>query len=956
MCYPEQPYDPPVDNKTPSVPKSCDPNEMVGEEGVGEARYVKPGQELTYTIYFENKAGFDIADAQEVKVTNPLSEWLDWSTFEMREVAFNNQCDVNLDRLANGTSEVQMNGTNKYVRTTVECDAGNGVVTWYMRVYDPHGDSEGYPLDGSGFLPSNDDTHRGEGHITYRIKVRDDAPANVVITNSASIVFDLNDPIETDPAWWNTVGSPGAAFAESELAASEGETARIRVMGGSAESACSVKVYLTYNTVAAADIDLKASTVIDSNRQQSNANDSGIEATNLKFPLTLNWTKGEIGEKVISIPIKADKTVEDDEFFTLQLAEAEGMELGEANVCTVTIRDKNEKALKAAVSAYKPKKNEPVSTNSVTVAAGNAKGGFVAGTGAYTSGSKLTLTAEARPGWAFAGWKLNGGDGSILSDKAKWQIVVTNDEEYVAVFEKIPYVRGLADPADGGKVAGSGYCAPGKKVTLKATANKNHVFVGWAAADGNQGQSNAIEYIAATPTLVIDRSAKPAANSKTSTTVTEIDGDVTYFAVFKSDPKVTVAVEASDGAGAAPTGKGAGKYVAGTIAGAGKYAPGKKVALKAAANKGYVFAGWDSQSTAIDGNRLQSSIAFAMPTNNVECVARFVTAEEDKGSIALAVDGVEMRRVEDNAPYQTNIWAGVYLEWPVVAGALSETTVKAAGLPAGLKLVQDRATKAYSVAGVPTAASKADAKTGALTPSKVKFTVTTAGKSSQTFEAWLTVLPLPAWAVGTFDGAAPDGGAVTLAVAANGKISGKVSDAGGTWTIGAASFDSYDAGNDAYAATVTGKSGKMSFTNDVTVAAEAFGESRRGTALGLAVSGPSAGWTAWQNLWKTEPLKTEAKPFAKAKPIDIAVEGGTVTLKFSSAGTATAAGRFATGTDARGKETVYSASCTAALVPDAEYAGRYGLFLYFPPKAGKFGGYAAEIRLVWDGAAFSLAE
>ena len=198
---------PPVDSTTPSVPKSCDPNEMVGEEGVGEARYVKPGQELTYTIYFENKAGFDIADAQEVKVTNPLSEWLDWSTFEMREVAFNNQCDVNLDGLANGTSEVQMNGTNKYVRTTVECDAGNGVVTWYMRVYDPHGDSEGYPLDGSGFLPSNDDTHRGDGHITYRIKVRDDAPAIVKIVNSATIVFDYNDPIETDPSWWNTVGT-----------------------------------------------------------------------------------------------------------------------------------------------------------------------------------------------------------------------------------------------------------------------------------------------------------------------------------------------------------------------------------------------------------------------------------------------------------------------------------------------------------------------------------------------------------------------------------------------------------------------------------------------------------------------------------------------------------------------------------------------------------------------------
>ena len=85
---------------------------MEGDEGIGEQRYVKPGQELTYTIYFENKAGFDIADAQEVKVTNPLSEWLDWSTFEMREVAFNNQNDNSLDGLSGGTRDIKMNGTN----------------------------------------------------------------------------------------------------------------------------------------------------------------------------------------------------------------------------------------------------------------------------------------------------------------------------------------------------------------------------------------------------------------------------------------------------------------------------------------------------------------------------------------------------------------------------------------------------------------------------------------------------------------------------------------------------------------------------------------------------------------------------------------------------------------------------------------------------------------------------
>ena len=600
-------------------------------------------------------------------------------------------------------------------------------------------------------------------------------------------------------------------FLETEVTLDEGETAEVRVSGGSADKACSVKVYLTYNTAAAADIDLTKGEI-----------DGETPKGGLKFPLTLNWAKGEVGEKVITIPVKVDKTVEDDEFFTLQLAESVGMELGEERVCTVTIRDMNDKTLKTTVTQYKPKKDETVATNSVTVASGNAKGGFVSGTGKYTSGSKLTLTAEARPGWAFQGWRLKDGDETILSDKAKWLVVVTNDEEYVAVFEKIPYVRGLADPADGGKVSGSALCPAGKKATLKATTNKNFTFLGWVrggprgtalpgAGDGRAGRPLPAadgEFVATTPSLVIDRSAKPAANSKTSTTITEIDGDVTYYAVFKSDPEIFVTVDATDEKGAEPTGKGAGKYVAGTITGMGKYAPGKKVTLKAAANKGYVFAGWHDGgrgATALpDGViSLAASLSFEMPSNDVQYVARFVTAEEDKGSIALAVDGLELEpwvsKTETHA-FATNIWTGVYLEWPVASSALSATTVKVAGLPSGLKFTDKPVTTkigsgrtavtvtnvlANTIYGAPTAASKVNAKTSEVTPSAVKVTVTTAGKSTQVYQIDAVVDALPAWAQGTFAGGMTDGGQVSLTVSAAGKTSGKALGDGLTYTLAA---------------------------------------------------------------------------------------------------------------------------------------------------------------------------
>ena len=94
--------------------------------------------------------------------------------------------------------------------------------------------------------------------------------------------------------------------------------------------------------------------------------------------------------------------------------------------------------------------------------------------GPITTGTKLTLTAEARPGWTFVGWANGTGssplqEGDILSTKAKWQIVVTNDAEYCAFFESKAYISGVTAPSDGGRVIGSGYCPAGNRVTPRAT-------------------------------------------------------------------------------------------------------------------------------------------------------------------------------------------------------------------------------------------------------------------------------------------------------------------------------------------------------------------------------------------------------------------------------------------------------------------------------------------------------
>ena len=114
--------------------------------------------------------------------------------------------------LLGGTAASEIDQTNGLckARTEVQFDAATGLASWYIRVVDAakraSGDGECWPDDpDAGVLNPNVTVPEGEGYITYRVRVLDNALGNAVIDNSASIVFDYNPPIVTDPAWWNTV-------------------------------------------------------------------------------------------------------------------------------------------------------------------------------------------------------------------------------------------------------------------------------------------------------------------------------------------------------------------------------------------------------------------------------------------------------------------------------------------------------------------------------------------------------------------------------------------------------------------------------------------------------------------------------------------------------------------------------------------------------------------------------
>jgi hypothetical protein len=94
-----------------------------------------------------------------------------------------------------------------WVDIEVELSPATGKAEWTFWTLDP--ETGDLPEDVfAGFLPPNDETGRGEGHVAFAIQPREDAPHGTIVSNQASIVFDTNEPIATN-AVTNTIGIEG---------------------------------------------------------------------------------------------------------------------------------------------------------------------------------------------------------------------------------------------------------------------------------------------------------------------------------------------------------------------------------------------------------------------------------------------------------------------------------------------------------------------------------------------------------------------------------------------------------------------------------------------------------------------------------------------------------------------------------------------------------------------------
>ena len=209
---------------------SQDPNEKT-TVGYGAQGYVVPATDFVYTIYFENMASAT-APAQQVFVTDALSPLLDWSSLELVGIGFNRiEVDVppGLNQLETWTAV----STDPYpVRVQAKLDVTTGILTLAIESIDRvTGSLPEDPL--AGFLPPNDSQGSGEGHLVFKVRPVAGLASNVTIQNKATIVFDVNPPINTNTTV-NTIDANPPASSVSTLPAISPATFTVRWTGSDA--------------------------------------------------------------------------------------------------------------------------------------------------------------------------------------------------------------------------------------------------------------------------------------------------------------------------------------------------------------------------------------------------------------------------------------------------------------------------------------------------------------------------------------------------------------------------------------------------------------------------------------------------------------------------------------------------------------------------------------------------
>lgn len=185
-----------------------DPNEIVGPAGfrrndIDSTRWLSPNQRLGYTIYFENDPLLASAPAQKVEIRLPIDPLMNPATVCIESFRFNNQTFTVQGSHSSYQQRLDLRSSvGLYVDVVAGLDLLNNEIVWVFQSIDT---ATGLPPTGlfQGFLPINNDSHAGEGYVSFSVMPKaSQCQSGDSINAQASIVFDVNPAIATN-LWSN---------------------------------------------------------------------------------------------------------------------------------------------------------------------------------------------------------------------------------------------------------------------------------------------------------------------------------------------------------------------------------------------------------------------------------------------------------------------------------------------------------------------------------------------------------------------------------------------------------------------------------------------------------------------------------------------------------------------------------------------------------------------------------
>lgn len=195
---------------------SIDPNDKVGVLGGAAGHWITPDVPLGYTIFFENLETA-AAPAQTVEITDQLdSASLDLSTFALGPIGFGTLGLAPPPGAQTFSGAIDLRpDLPLIVSVQAGLDTDTGIVTWRFTSIDPTTGQLTEDPD-LGFLPPNVTPPEGDGFVGFTVQPKPGLATGTTISNGASIVFDVNAPIDT-PTWTNSIDgtAPSSAVASA---------------------------------------------------------------------------------------------------------------------------------------------------------------------------------------------------------------------------------------------------------------------------------------------------------------------------------------------------------------------------------------------------------------------------------------------------------------------------------------------------------------------------------------------------------------------------------------------------------------------------------------------------------------------------------------------------------------------------------------------------------------------